>query len=149
MKDISTSSEKLSRKGICKVLRALPSSLRFYILSGVFLTSVNVENSVQLKSPYETTKFIASMKLTKQSGSFSSISTSSSNISVSVSFRRIHTEVLNRHHYIGIGSANHPFKFLVLLNQTFRFLVPLNALIYIYAKIKGKLKQLSYLIRCQ
>ena len=32
MKDISTSSEHLSMQGIYKALRALPSSLRFYIL---------------------------------------------------------------------------------------------------------------------
>ena len=38
MKDISTSSKQLSMLGICKALRALPSSLRFYILGGVFLT---------------------------------------------------------------------------------------------------------------
>ena len=39
MKVISTFSENLSRKGISKALRALPSSIKFYILSGVFLTS--------------------------------------------------------------------------------------------------------------
>ena len=32
MKDIPTSSEKRSRKGICKALGALFSSVRFYIL---------------------------------------------------------------------------------------------------------------------
>ena len=38
MKDLSTSSEKLSRKGISKAHRALRRSLKIYILSGVFLT---------------------------------------------------------------------------------------------------------------
>ena len=77
--------------------------------------------------------------------SFSSISTSSSNISISASFQHIYTQVLNRHYYVWKGSANHLFKFLVPLNHIFRFLVPLNTLFYSYAKVKEKLKWLIHL----
>ena len=37
MKDISTSYEKLSKKGISKALKALLDCLKFYILSAGFL----------------------------------------------------------------------------------------------------------------
>ena len=77
--------------------------------------------------------------------SFSSVSTSSSDISIFASFQDIYTQVLNRYYYVWKGSANNLFKFLVPLNHISRFLVPLNALFYSYAKIKEKLKQLSHL----
>ena len=108
-----------------------------YHLKG--LLNIDFENFIWFTPPSEMTKIITSLKLTKQK-IFSSISISTSNISISVSFRKIFTQVLNRPCYVYIGSANHPFKFLVPLNHTVRFLVPLNTIFYSYAKIKEKLK---------